>query len=124
MIVGVGIDIIETERVAEKIAKENGFREHVFSASEITYCENNKNKAEHYAARFAAKEALLKALGIGLSENYLLNEIEVRHDKLGKPDFFFTGATKKYIKAKEISKIHLSLSHQKSIACATVIIEK
>ena len=124
MITGIGIDIIETERVANKIAKGNGFREYVFSASEITYCENNKNKVEHYAARFAAKEALLKAFGTGFSANYVLNEIEIMNDKMGRPSFSFKGETKINIEAKGISQIHLSMSHQKKIACATVVIEK
>ncbi|MBK7098524.1 MAG: 4'-phosphopantetheinyl transferase superfamily protein [Sphingobacteriales bacterium] len=63
MITGVGIDIIEVERVASKIGKEQGFREMVFSKEEIDYCESKTHKFEHYAARFAAKEAFFKALG-------------------------------------------------------------
>lgn len=124
MILGVGIDIIETERVAEKIAKENGFREYVFSKAEINYCESKVNKAEHYAVRFAAKEALLKAMGTGISADFTLKEIEISHDKLGKPSFSFSGKTEMIIKTKGISKIHVSLSHQKSMACASVVIEK
>jgi len=123
MVTGIGIDIIETVRMAEKISKKNGFAKHVFSASEIKYCESQKNKAEHYAGRFAAKEALLKALGTGLSGNFTLNEIEVRHDEMGKPSFYFTGTTRQAIKKRRISKIHLSISHQKSVACAVVVIE-
>jgi len=57
MIAGLGIDIVEVERIAEKIEKDNGFRELVFSANEIAYCESKTYKYEHYAARFAAKEA-------------------------------------------------------------------
>ena len=123
MITGIGIDIIETERVAKKIAKEKGFREFVFSELEINYCESNKNKVEHYAARFAAKEALLKAIGTGFSVNYVLKEIEIMNDKMGRPSFSFKGETKINIEAKGILQIHLSMSHQKNIACATVVIE-
>ena len=123
MITGIGIDIIETERVAKKIAKEKGFREFVFSELEINYCENNKNKVEHYAARFAAKEALLKAIGTGFSVNFVLKEIEIMNDKMGRPSFSFKGETKINIEAKGILHIHLSMSHQKNIACATVVIE-
>lgn len=57
MIAGLGIDIVEVERIAEKITNDNGFRELVFSAKEIIYCESKTHKYEHYAARFAAKEA-------------------------------------------------------------------
>jgi holo-[acyl-carrier protein] synthase len=59
MITGIGIDMIEVERIAGKIGKEQGFRELVFSVNEINYCETATNKYEHYAARFAAKEAFL-----------------------------------------------------------------
>ncbi len=124
MIAGIGIDIIETDRVASKIAKGNGFKEYVFSGSEITYCEKNKNKAEHYAARFAAKEALIKAFGTGFSANYALNEMEIINDTVGRPSFSFKGETKINIEAMELSQINLSMSHLENIACAIVVIEK
>lgn len=123
MILGVGIDIIETERVAEKIAKEGGFREHVFSVSEIFYCESKTNHAENYAARFAAKEALLKALGTGFTLKISLPEIEVVSDEMGKPSFNIYGKLESIVKSRNISTIFLSLSHLKSIACAVVVIE-
>ena len=63
MIAGIGIDMIEVDRVAGKIGKDEGFRELVFSETEIEYCEPKANKYQHYAARFAAKEAFLKAIG-------------------------------------------------------------
>ena len=72
MITGVGIDLIEVERVAVKIRKEIGFRELVFSKKEIAYCEKKTNKFEHYAARFAAKEAFFKAIGTGWGTGYSL----------------------------------------------------
>lgn len=124
MISGIGVDIIETERVAEKIAKENGFREYVFNLHEISYCESKTSKAEHYAARFAAKEALLKALGSGFPGGLALNEIGIQNNELGKPEFYFTGASKTFIQNQEIKAIHISLSHLKNIACAMVVIEK
>ena len=124
MISGIGIDMIETLRVAEKIAKDEGFREYVFSVSEIEYCESKANKAEHFAARFAAKEALLKALGTGFPGGLTLNEIEVRSDDSGKPEFHFSGASENKIKEYGIGNIHLSLSHLKDISCAMVVIEK
>src|SRR6188768_3660867 len=86
MIVGVGIDIIEVSRVAEKIGRENGFRENVFSAAEIAYCESQSDKAQHYAARFACKEAFLKATGMGLLMGTTLRDIEVTSNDQGKPE--------------------------------------
>jgi holo-[acyl-carrier protein] synthase len=70
MIEGLGIDIIEVKRVQKRIEAEKGFREYVFSSAEIAYCEKKTNKYEHYAARFAAKEAFLKALGTGWTSEY------------------------------------------------------
>jgi len=81
MIGGIGIDMIEVNRIAESIGKDSGFRELVFSPSEIAYCEKKTNKFEHYAARFAAKEAFYKALGEGWMANTAFSEIEVFHDE-------------------------------------------
>ena len=124
MVSGIGVDLIETQRVAEKIVKDAGFREYVFSEGEIAYCESKTNRSEHYAARFAAKEALLKALGTGFPGGLILNEIEVISNEAGKPEFCFTGASEKVIRESGIGIIHLSLSHLKDISCAMVVIEK
>jgi holo-[acyl-carrier protein] synthase len=124
MIAGLGIDMIEVDRVAEKINKESGFRELLFSANEITYCESKTNKFEYYAARFAAKEALFKALGTGWLEGTAFNEIEIIHTTNGKPVFKFTGATATVIDLMEFSNISVSLTHLKATASAIVIIEK
>jgi holo-[acyl-carrier protein] synthase len=123
MIVGVGIDIIEIERVAEKILRNNGFRKKVFSENEIAYCESNGlNRMQHYAARFAAKEAFLKATGQGLLLSHDLNEIEVTVNDQGKPSINLTGALADLPK-KHNWIFHLSLSHIQSAACAVVVIE-
>ena len=121
---GVGIDMIDVERVASGINKESGFREMVFSATEIAYCESKKNKFEHYAARFAAKEAFFKALGTGWAENTLFNEVGVVHNADGKPEIQLSGLTQSTINAMGITKILVSLSHIKETASAIVILEK
>lgn len=123
MIFGTGIDMIETERVEAKISKESGFREMVFSKNEINYCEAKANKFEHYAARFAAKEAFFKALGSGWKNGTAFNEIEITNDEAGKPEIILLGETAKTIAALSIGKISVSLSHLKNIASAIVIIE-
>lgn len=120
---GVGIDMIEVSRVAEKIGKESGFREMVFSENEIKYCEPKTNKAEHYAARFAAKEAFLKAIGTGWKNGTAFHEIEVQHDEEGSPELHLLGETARTLAPMGIHKIHLSLSHLKSIASAVVVVE-
>ena len=124
MIKGVGTDIIEVERVASKIQKESGFRELVFSVEEIKYCEAKTNKYEHYAARFAAKEALGKALGLGWAEGTTINEVEILNNIGGKPYINFLGETAKQIASLNLGNIHVSLSHIKTYATAIVIIEQ
>ncbi len=124
MIAGVGIDIIEVDRVANRIEKENGFRELVFSKKEIDYCEGNANKFEHYAARFAAKEAFFKAIGTGWIEGAFFNEIEITNDDSGKPELALLNTTKKALESLGIYKIWVTLSHVKTMATAVVIIEK
>lgn len=123
MIFGIGTDLIEVERVAEKMEKKQGFKELVFSAGEIIYCEARTYKYEHYAARFAAKEAFLKALGTGWRNGTAFNEIEIYHDEEGKPEIRFHGLTAKTIADLKFGKIFVSLSHLKTMACATVVIE-
>ena len=118
MIMGIGIDIIEVDRVKEKISRNSGFRETVFSEKEMEYCESKTNKFEHYAARFAAKEAFLKAIGTGWTSAIAFNEIEILNDENGKPELFLrTEIDVQY------NKLFVSLSHLKSIATAIVIIE-
>src|SRR4051812_41261311 len=93
MIEGLGIDMIEVERVAKKIGKESGFRELVFSKNEIEYCETKAHKFEHYAARFAAKEAFFKALGTGWLNGTAFNEVEISNEENGKPQLRLLGET-------------------------------
>jgi holo-[acyl-carrier protein] synthase len=122
-IFGTGIDIVEIERIAEKISKEAGFRELVFSETEIGYCEPKTNKFEHYAARFAAKEAFFKAIGTGWRNGTAFNEIETSNDVNGKPCLSFLGNTAAAMKELPLGKIEISLSHIKTLATAIVIIE-
>ena len=110
MIFGIGTDLVDVERVAEKMEKKEGFRELVFSAHEIAHCETMGHKYEHYAARFAAKEAFLKAL-------------EIYNDREGKPELRLLDTTANTIAGLNLGKISVSLSHVKTMACAMVIIE-
>jgi len=123
MIFGIGIDNIEVDRVRKQLEK-NGFKEKIFSPAEIEYCDNRKNFAECYAARFAAKEAFLKAIGTGWRGGLTFNEIEVLNDKLGKPVLKLYGKSKEFAEKNEIDNIHVSLTHLKNYASAIVIIEK
>lgn len=88
----LGVDIIEIDRI-EKIIQEFGdvFLKKVFSEEEIKYCKSKAKPSQHFAARFAAKEAVAKALGTGFKNNLMLRDIEVRNDINGKPYVFFRG---------------------------------
>jgi holo-[acyl-carrier protein] synthase len=123
MIIGIGLDMIEVERVKEKIQKEQGFREMVFAAAEIEYCERKTNSYEHYAARFAAKEALFKAIGTGWTNGTSYNEVVILNNESGKPEISFIGETANTLQHLELSKIKISLSHLKNTAAAVVAIE-
>ena len=122
MILGIGTDIAEVARIAKSI-ENNSFKEKVFSKNEITYCEAKANKAESFAARFAAKEAFFKALGTGWRGGMAFNEVEVVNDELGKPTLNVSGKTAEIIKEKKIKTIHVSLSHTKEMAIAMVVLE-
>lgn len=122
MITGLGTDITETARI-EKAIKSIGFKEKIFSEQEIRYCEKKANPFESFAARFAAKEAFFKALGTGWRGGIAFNEVEVVNDELGKPFIRLLGETAKILTEKKIATIHVSLSHVKEMAIATVILE-
>jgi holo-[acyl-carrier protein] synthase len=124
LIVGCGIDLVKVERI-EKIIKRwgNSFTSRIFTSLEGEYCEKKKiNKFQSYAGRFAAKEALLKSLGLGLKgANW--KEIEVRNDKLGQPIIDISGKLKNIASAKGVSKYFVSISHTREYAIAQVILE-
>ena len=117
MIIGVGTDIIEIERIRKAIQREH-FKDKVYTKTEQNYCESRGSQsAASYAARFAAKEAFFKAAGTGIIT--ALSEVEVINDELGQPKFFLHG------KAKNLcsGNIFLSLSHSREYATAVAIIE-
>lgn len=122
MIIGIGTDIIQTERIAKGM-ESSGFKEKVFSKAEILYCEKRANSVESFAARFAAKEAFFKALGTGWRGGMAFNEVQIVNDELGKPSIELLGETKAIVQKREIKNIHVTLSHVKETAIATVILE-
>jgi len=123
MIYGIGIDIIEVARIEKAMTRDTGFRDKIFTPGEIEYCESKKNKYQHYAARFSAKESFLKAIGTGWRFGIRFADIEVYHDELGKPLINVTGKAKELTAKLSISKISVSLSHLKELATAIVILE-
>lgn len=122
MVIGVGCDIIEIKRVAKAIERE-AFVKRVFAASEIAYCRSRgQQAAASFAARFAAKEAVLKALGTGLRGGEL-TEIVVTNDALGKPQVELSGYHLQLARKLGTAQIHISLSHSRETAIAYVVME-
>lgn len=124
MIAGIGIDMIDVDRIASKLEANPAFKTHVFSEAEIAYCEKQKKQAMHFAARWAAKEAYLKAIGVNFIGNHRLPEIETMHQENGKPFIRLSGKALREFEAMPYGSIHLSISHTDSCAIAYVVIEK
>ena len=123
MIKGTGVDIIEISRIKSAISKDNKFIDRLFTQKEIDYCEAKAKKAQHYAARFASKEAFFKALGTGWRNGMSWTDIEIQNDPLGKPEIVLSGETLLYFKKLKLKSISLSISHSKEYAVGFVIIE-
>ncbi len=123
MIFGIGTDIIEVERVAKMVARGRQYLETIFTNQEIKYCETKAKKSEHYAARYAAKEATLKAIGTGWRDGFAFSDIEVINDRLGKPQVFLHGKVRRFFDRKQIRQISISLSHSKESAVAMIVLE-
>jgi holo-[acyl-carrier protein] synthase len=124
MIVGTGIDISEVPRVAAAIERfGDRFLRRVFTAAEIRYCDSKANRVERYAARFAAKEAALKAIGTGWRSGVSWTDIEVRREPGGRPTISFTGRAAEFAARLGVKRASLSLSHTKDQAIASVILE-
>jgi len=124
MILGIGTDIIKVDRLQRSIEKNERFVEKVFTSDEIRYCEVRASKYQSYAARFAAKEAVMKAIGTGWDGIINWTDIEVALDPLGKPGIRCHGATQTFMDEHRITRIHLSLSHEQEYAIAYVILEQ
>jgi holo-[acyl-carrier protein] synthase len=126
MIQGIGVDIVDVERIKQRITSNLGFCELVFSIEEITYCTKKTNSYESYAARFAAKEAFLKAIGKGIDFTIDLKEIQILNNEFGKPYFKKTLVVENYMMAQlgYIPEIQLSLSHTSKQAIAFVLFNK
>ena len=125
-ILGIGVDIIENQRIKNSIKNKN-FINRIFSKVEIKLSKKYKDKFVYFSNRFAAKEALVKAIGTGFRFGINFNDISILNDKLGKPKFHILGKKSSFLKKKIRSKnieILLSLSDEKKYSIAFVIIQK
>jgi len=124
VIFGTGIDIVDISRFERFVEEHNvPLFQRLFTAGELDYCATKKRSAQHYALRFAAKEAFLKAMGIGLREGVSWRDMEVVHDAYGKPELHLSGGAALLFAGKGLKKSFLSLSHDGNCAVASVILE-
>ena len=125
-IVGIGVDVINNKRIQLSIKNKN-FINRIFGKNEISISKKFKNKANFFSKRFAAKEALAKALGIGFRENLNFKDIQIVNNKLGKPYYLVSSKIKSLIKKKKKIKnfnLFLSISDEKEYSVAFTMIEK
>jgi len=120
MVVGLGVDIVEIERMRKALKRTPRMKQRLFSEDEQWYCEHKNQPEIHYALRFAAKEAVLKALGTGFSGMNFF-DVEVAHDEKGRPYPKLHGAAKDYAQQMGIVEMHLSLSYTKTTAVASAV---
>lgn len=124
-IVGIGTDLTRIERFRQfLVARKISLLERLFTAGERAYAFGKKDPAPHLAARFAAKESCLKALGTGWRAGISWQDMEVVPDELGRPDLRLFGRAAEIALAKHVDSIHLSYSHDGDYAVATVILER
>jgi holo-[acyl-carrier protein] synthase len=124
MVLGLGTDLIEIERVQASMDRfGERFLDRVFTAGEIAYCMRKKQPAESFAARFAAKEAGAKALGTGISRGVSWKEIEVTREIGKRPMLHFSGRAGELAKRMGVRRVQLSLSHSRKLAMAVALVE-
>lgn len=121
-ILGIGTDIIECLRIAQMVERHGElFIERVYTPHEIGYCSSRKAATQHYAGRWAAKEAVLKAIGTGWVRGITWRDVEVRNDQGGRPSIFLSGGAADAARKLGIEEVQISISHCRTHAIAYAI---
>jgi holo-[acyl-carrier protein] synthase len=124
MIVGIGIDIVETPRIAGLIERHGErFIARTYTEREIAYCHGRARSVEHYAARWAAKEAASKAFGTGIADGIHWKDIEVLNEVSGQPRLLFHGTAQKLASTRGVTSAHLTITHTEGYSAAVVVLE-
>ena len=124
MIYGIGVDIVKIARFERALDRwGNRLRDRVFTPQELSICHNKAHPGRHLALRFAAKEAFLKALGIGMFQGVAWNEIEIINDPMGRPHMKVRGNAEKICQEEGIQEIFVSISHEHEYGVAQVLME-
>ncbi len=122
MIIGLGTDIIEIVRIGQMIERHGElFLNRVYTEEEVTYCQRRKESYQHFAGRWAAKEAIMKALGTGFIRGIRWQEVTIQSQKSGKPIVKLLGGAGEYAEKLGIEEIYLTISHCRTYATATAI---
>jgi holo-[acyl-carrier protein] synthase len=125
MIIGTGVDVVEIPRFRSIIERlKDRFTDRVFTENEQKFCREHRDPIPHFAARFAAKEALFKAVGTGWAKGVTWLDVEVQREGQDAPTMMLHGEAQRLSAAKGAHRIHLSLSHTEQWAVATVILEE
>lgn len=124
MIVGLGIDIVEVPRIKKALEGSDAMARRVFTEAEFDYCSSRKNRYQHFAGRFAAKEAALKALGTGWQAGIRWKDVEVVPDEMGKPLVRFYGKAEEFLKASGAVRALVTITHASAYAVSAVVLEK
>ncbi len=125
MIFGIGVDLIEIERIQENLTKHGErFEAKVFTPVEREYCRRMPIPAQHYAARFAAKEAFLKALGTGWAKGITWRDVGIENLPSGMPRLSISGRAQELVEEYGVGEMHVTLSHSRGHAVAVVVLEK
>jgi len=125
MIYGIGIDLVMVKRIEEALQRwGERFQRKVFTAYEIDYCSQKRNPSPHFAARFAAKEAFVKALGLGMRRGVHWKDVEVQRGPLGKPLLKLSGRAWEICQRDKIEGLFLSLTHDYEYSSAMVVLER
>ena len=124
MVIGIGIDTIQNDRIRESIKRFGArFLNRIYTETELQYCNGCADPAIHFAARFAAKEAAFKALGTGWAAGVKWKDVEVQRLASGKPELFLYGEALERATAMGATKLHVSLTHDQLISCAVVVFD-
>src|SRR2546428_4346004 len=124
MIMGIGIDVVQNDRIRESISKFGPrFLNRIYTEIEIGYCNNCADPAIHFAARFAAKEAAFKALGTGWAAGVKWKDVEVERLASGKPELHLHGEALAKATEQGAKRFYVSLTHDQLVSCAVVILE-
>jgi len=122
-LLGIGIDVVEVERIGSSMDEfGEAFVKRIFTPNEIVYCKSQKRPAIHYAARFAAKEAIAKAFGTGIGKQISWLDMEISRQPSGEPKVIMSGGGEKYAQSLKVVDIKISLTHAEHYAAANAVV--